>query len=38
MGPEAGKEGGKVVASGPPNHVAKIPESHTGRFLAEILG
>jgi len=26
------------VASGTPEKVAKSPDSHTGRFLAEILG
>jgi excinuclease ABC subunit A len=27
-----------VVAEGSPEHVAKVPESHTGRFLARVLG
>jgi excinuclease ABC subunit A len=27
-----------VVAEGPPEVVAKVPESHTGRFLANALG
>ena len=38
LGPEGGDGGGRVVAEGPPEAVAKVPESHTGRFLAEILG
>jgi excinuclease ABC subunit A len=38
LGPEGGEAGGRVVAEGPPEHVAKTPESHTGRFLAPILG
>jgi excinuclease ABC subunit A len=38
LGPEGGDGGGRVVAEGPPEVVAKVPESHTGRFLAEILG
>jgi excinuclease ABC subunit A len=38
LGPEGGSGGGAVVAEGPPEHVAKVPESHTGRFLAKILG
>jgi excinuclease ABC subunit A len=37
LGPEGGDGGGRVVAEGPPEHVAKTPESHTGRFLAPIL-
>ena len=37
MGPEGGKAGGTVVAEGTPEQVARIPESHTGRFLAEVL-
>jgi excinuclease ABC subunit A len=38
LGPEGGDAGGKVVVEGSPEHVAKTPESHTGRFLAPILG
>src|SRR5437588_2178149 len=38
LGPEAGAAGGEVVASGTPQQIAKIDESHTGRFLREILG
>jgi len=37
MGPEGGSGGGTVVAEGTPEHVATVPESHTGRFLAEVL-
>ena len=37
MGPEGGNGGGTVVAYGTPEQVAKMPESHTGRFLAPIL-
>ncbi len=37
MGPEGGSGGGMVVAEGPPEDVARVQESHTGRFLAEIL-
>jgi excinuclease ABC subunit A len=36
MGPEGGFRGGMVVAEGPPEFVASVPESHTGRFLAGI--
>jgi excinuclease ABC subunit A len=38
LGPEGGSGGGTVVAEGSPEHVAKVPESHTGRFLAPLLG
>src|SRR2546430_300353 len=38
LGPEAGAAGGEVVASGTTQQIAKIDESHTGRFLREILG
>ncbi len=37
MGPEGGAAGGRVVAEGTPEEVAKVAESHTGRFLAEVL-
>jgi excinuclease ABC subunit A len=38
LGPEGGSGGGTVVAEGSPEHVAKVPESHTGKFLAPLLG
>jgi excinuclease ABC subunit A len=38
LGPEGGSGGGTVVVEGPPEHVAKTPESYTGQFLAPILG
>ncbi|MEO6214059.1 MAG: excinuclease ABC subunit UvrA [Vicinamibacterales bacterium] len=37
LGPEGGQAGGRVVAKGTPEHVARSRESFTGRFLAEIL-
>jgi excinuclease ABC subunit A len=37
MGPEGGFRGGTVVAEGPPEFIATVPESHTGRYLAKIL-
>jgi excinuclease ABC subunit A len=37
LGPEGGDGGGKLVVAGPPEEVALHPESHTGRFLREIL-
>jgi len=37
MGPEGGSGGGLVIAEGTPEHVAAMPESYTGQFLAPIL-
>lgn len=37
MGPEGGKNGGAVVAQGTPEEVAAVEESHTGRFLKDVL-
>ena len=37
LGPEGGDEGGYIVAEGPPEVVAQVPESYTGRFLRKIL-
>ena len=36
MGPEGGNAGGRVVAFGTPEEVAKVPESYTGQFLKDI--
>jgi excinuclease UvrABC ATPase subunit len=33
VGPEAGEHGGKIVAAGTPEQVAKVKESRTARFL-----
>ncbi|MGI6877502.1 excinuclease ABC subunit UvrA [Microbacterium sp. gxy059] len=38
LGPEGGSGGGTIVATGTPEQVAKVEESHTGQFLAETLG
>jgi excinuclease ABC subunit A len=38
LGPEGGDGGGTVVVEGTPEQVAKTAESHTGRFLAPLLG
>jgi len=37
MGPEGGYGGGTVVAVGPPEVIAGVEASHTGRFLREVL-
>ena len=36
LGPESGPEGGQIVAVGPPEAIARVPESWTGRFLPEL--
>jgi excinuclease ABC subunit A len=37
LGPEGGEHGGEIVATGTPEHVAGVPDSYTGRFLAELV-
>ncbi|MEF8793888.1 excinuclease ABC subunit UvrA [Thiohalorhabdus sp.] len=37
LGPEGGEGGGNLVAAGTPEDVARVRESHTGRYLAEVL-
>lgn len=37
LGPEGGRGGGLVIAEGTPETVAKVEESHTGRFLKPLL-
>ena len=38
MGPEGGSGGGMVVATGTPEDIAATEGSHTGRFLAPLIG
>ncbi|MFM8720644.1 MAG: excinuclease ABC subunit UvrA, partial [Chthoniobacterales bacterium] len=38
LGPEGGEAGGAIVAEGPPEAVAKVAASHTGRYLQKLLG
>jgi excinuclease ABC subunit A len=38
VGPGAGEEGGRVVASGQPKHVASSPDSRTAKYLAREMG
>ena len=38
MGPEGGDGGGRVVAQGTPEDVARVKESYTGGYLRELLG
>jgi excinuclease ABC subunit A len=37
LGPEGGEDGGTVVALGTPEQIAKIDQSHTGRYLRSVL-
>ena len=37
MGPEGGQNGGRVIATGTPEQVAKNPNSETGKYLKKIL-
>ena len=37
LGPEGGAGGGEIVAEGTPEEVARIEESHTGKYLRRIL-
>ncbi|MGI1663162.1 excinuclease ABC subunit UvrA [Palleronia sp. KMU-117] len=38
IGPEGGDGGGEIVAVGTPEDVARVERSHTGRYLAQMLG
>jgi excinuclease ABC subunit A len=37
LGPEGGDGGGKVLAAGTPENMARNPDSHTGEFLGHVL-
>ena len=37
LGPEGGEQGGRIVAQGTPEEVARVPGSHTGQALAPLL-
>jgi excinuclease ABC subunit A len=37
IGPGAGEEGGRIVASGTPSEIADVPESRTAAYLAAVL-
>jgi excinuclease ABC subunit A len=37
LGPEGGERGGYVVGAGSPEAIAKLPNSYTGKFLAQVL-
>ena len=37
LGPEGGERGGYVVGAGPPETIARLPQSYTGKYLARVL-
>ena len=37
LGPDGGKGGGRIVATGTPEEIAKVPDSETGKFLKPVL-
>jgi len=37
LGPEGGDGGGRVVATGTPEEIIRVPQSHTGRYLRAVL-
>jgi len=37
LGPEGGEKGGYIVGAGPPEAIAELPNSYTGKFLARLL-
>jgi excinuclease ABC subunit A len=37
LGPEGGEEGGRVVATGTPEQIIRVPESYTGQYLRAVL-
>ena len=37
LGPEGGDGGGRIIASGSPEEVAKVKGSYTGKYLKNIL-
>jgi excinuclease ABC subunit A len=38
LGPEGGQGGGRIVAQGTPEQVARVKKSYTGQALAKVLG
>jgi excinuclease ABC subunit A len=38
LGPEGGEGGGRIVAQGTPEHVARVKKSYTGQVLGRLLG
>jgi excinuclease ABC subunit A len=38
LGPEGGAAGGRLIAEGTPEQVARVASSYTGQYLHELLG
>jgi len=38
LGPEGGDDGGRIIAQGPPEKVARVKRSYTGRYLKKYVG
>ena len=38
LGPDGGSRGGHIIATGTPEHIARVPGSATGRYLGQVLG
>ena len=38
LGPEGGDRGGRLVAAGTPEEVARVKESHTGDAIGSLVG
>jgi len=38
LGPDGGENGGRIIAEGTPEAVAKVEASHTGHYLRKVLG
>lgn len=37
LGPEGGDKGGTIIASGTPEHIVKVEDSYTGKYLKPVL-
>ena len=37
LGPEGGEEGGRLIAAGTPEQIVQVADSHTGRYLRDVL-
>jgi len=37
LGPEGGKEGGRIVCCGTPEEIAQCKDSYTGKYLAQLI-
>ncbi len=38
LGPDGGEQGGTIVGAGPPEKIATLPASHTGKYLQPLVG